>query len=58
MFKTPLKLFVTGFKKKFIQRHPFCLIDVDCDYILYEIKIRDTIEFERNLSGNSYKEYY
>ena len=58
MFKTSLRLFVTGFKKKFIQRNPICMIDADYDYILDNIECRETIEFERNVSGNSDEEWY
>ena len=53
MFNTPLKLFVTGFKKKYIQRHPIDLTDADYDYILDKIEFREKIEFERILSDNS-----
>ena len=56
MFKTPLKMFVTGYKKKDIQRHPIFLTDADYDYILDEIKCRDKIEFEGTVSGSSDKE--
>ena len=45
MFKTPLKLCVTGLNKKAIQRHPIFLSDADYDYILDEIESWDKIEF-------------
>ena len=51
MFKTSLKMLVTGFKKKSIQRHTICLTDSD-----YEIERQDKIDFERTVSGNSDKE--
>ena len=38
MSKTPLRIFVTGFKKKFIQRNPIIMTYADYDYILYEIE--------------------
>ena len=53
MFKTSLKLFVTGFKQKSIQIHPIFLTDVGYDYILDEIERQAKIYFESNLSGNS-----
>ena len=56
MSKTSLIIFVTGFKKKAIQRHPIFMTDVDYDYILDEIELHDKIEFERNVIGNSDEE--
>ena len=53
MSKKPLRIFVTGFKKKFIQIHPIIMTDADYDYILDEIERRGKIEFEKNVSGNS-----
>ena len=46
MFKTPLKLFVTGFKKKFIQRHTICMIDAYYDYILYGIESQEKMSLK------------
>ena len=34
------------------------MTDADYDYILDEIERREKIEFERNVSGNSDKEWY
>ena len=34
MLKTYLRLFVTEFKQKNIQRHHICMTDADYDYIL------------------------
>ena len=56
MSKKPLKLFLTGFKKKTIQRHPIFLTDADYDYILDEIERWEKIDFESNVSGNSDEE--
>ena len=53
MFKTPLKMFVTGFKPP---KKPICFIDANYDYIWDEIKHQDKIEFERDVSGNSDEE--
>ena len=38
MFKTYLRIFVTGFKQKSIQRHPICMTDANYYYILDEIE--------------------
>ena len=38
MSKTSLRIFVTGFKKKSIQRHPIIMTDAYYDYILDEIE--------------------
>ena len=46
-------MFVTGFKKKSIQRHPIFMADADYDYILDEIERREKNDFERNVSVNS-----
>ena len=46
MFKTDLKVCVTGFKKKSTQRHLICLTDAGYDYILDEIDSWDKIEFK------------
>ena len=43
--------------KKYEQRHPIIMTDADYDYILDEIERREKIELERNVSGNSDKEY-
>ena len=53
MFNTPLRLFVTVYKQKSIQRHHICMTYYDYDDILDGIERRDKIEFEINLSGNS-----
>ena len=58
MFNKSLRLFVTVFRKKAIQRHPICLTDATYDCILYEIECQEKIELERNVSGNSEEEYY
>ena len=34
------------------------MADADYDYILDEIECQQKIEFERNVSGNSNKEWY
>ena len=62
MYKTSLRIFVTGFNKKihtktsysYEQRHP--IIMTDADYILDKIERREKIEFQRNVSVNSDKE--
>ena len=51
-------MFVTGFNKKHIQRHPICSTYAEYDYTLDEIERRETIEFEQNVSVNSDKEFY
>ena len=33
--------------RKAIQGYPICLTDYDHDFILYEIKLRDKMEYER-----------
>ena len=43
-------------EKKSIHRHPICMTDADCDYILDEIYHWDKIEFESNVSGDSDEE--
>ena len=53
MIKTSLRVFETGFMKKSVQKHPICLTNSDYDYILYEIKCQDKIDFEGNVSGNN-----
>ena len=44
--------------KKSIQRHPIIMTDANYDYILDEIERREKIEFERNVSGTSDKQWY
>ena len=46
MFKTPLELFVTGFRKKSNTIHPICLTDADYDYILDEIERREKLSLK------------
>ena len=41
MSKTSLRMFVTGFKKIYIQRHPISMTDADYDYMFDEIERRD-----------------
>ena len=50
------KTVCNSIQEKSIQRHIICMIDADHDYILYESERRGGIEFERNVSGNSYEE--
>ena len=40
MFKTPLRIFITGFNQKGIHIHPITKTDVDYDCILDEIERR------------------
>ena len=56
MSKIPLRMFVTVFQKKIIQRHPIFMTDADYDYILDEIERRAKNEFEQNVSVNSDEE--
>ena len=56
MYKTSLRIFIEGFKKKFIQSHPIIMTDADYDYILDEIEHREKIVIERYVSFNSDKE--
>ena len=39
--------------KKYISRQPICLTDYDYDYILEEIGLQETIEFERDVEFDS-----
>ena len=43
--------------QKNLQRHPIIITDADYDYILDENECHLKIEFERNVSVNSDKEY-
>ena len=38
MSKIPLRIFVTGIKKKSIQRHPIIMTDADYEYMLDKIE--------------------
>ena len=42
-------------QKESIQRHPISITDAYYDYILDEIERREKIEFEWNVSVNSYE---
>ena len=39
MSKTPLRIFVTGFKKKSMQINPISMTDADYDYVSDEIEL-------------------
>ena len=53
MFKKSLKVCVTGFKQKSIQRHPICLTYDDCDNILNKTGRQEKNYFERTVGRNS-----
>ena len=52
MYKTSLRMFVTGFEKKTKKRHTIIMTDADYDYILYEIERREKTDLERYVSVN------
>ena len=58
MYKTSLRIFVSGTNKKLIQRHPIIITDTDYDYILDEIERCEKQYFERNVGVNSDEYYY
>ena len=48
--KTPKSVCNKNQAHKAIQRSPLCITESDHGYILYEIKRRDTIDYERKTS--------
>ena len=46
MSKTSLRIFVTVFREKPIQRHPIIMTDADYDYILDEIERREELSLK------------
>ena len=46
MSKTSLRIFVTVFREKPIQRHPIIMTDADYDYVLYEIEHREKLSLK------------
>ena len=57
MSKISLRIFVTWFKlNKPYKKNSIIITDADYDYILDEIERHEKIEFENNVSVNSYDE--